>query len=90
MKIKMISLAKGPDRSMFPEHEYDVPEAMAQQLIAGGYAVAIEVRQELIVPTSPIEWETTEPNPVEVKKAIAAKKKPASAKSKKSNKPAVK
>lgn len=78
MKIKMISLAKGPGISLLPEREYDVPEKMAQQLVAGGYAV--EVKQKTTAPTMPTEEAVLPENPVGVKKAPAAKKKTASAK----------
>lgn len=42
MKIKMITLAAGPNGNLEPGQEVDVPVEFAQQLIEGGYAVEIE------------------------------------------------
>jgi hypothetical protein len=39
MKIKMLTLDAGPDGVREPGKIYEVPNAEAKQLIAGGYAV---------------------------------------------------
>lgn len=43
MKIRMLTLAAGPDGVLQAGKIAEVPEATARALIAGGYAVAVEV-----------------------------------------------
>lgn len=43
MKVRMVSLAAGPDGSWPPGSVHDLPEGLARALVAGGYAVAVDV-----------------------------------------------
>lgn len=51
MKIKMRTLATGPDGTLHAGQVYDLPPAQANALVEGGYAVKIEDK----TPAQPIE-----------------------------------
>lgn len=42
MKVRMMSLAAGPDGSWPPDSVHDLPDGLARALVAGGYAVAVD------------------------------------------------
>ena len=46
MKIRMITLAAGPDRVLLATQEYDLPAEVAQPLVDGGYAESLEPAAE--------------------------------------------
>lgn len=50
MRVRMVSLAAGPDGSWPPGSVLELPDDLARALVAGGYAVAVG---ELVEPTAP-------------------------------------
>ena len=50
MKIKMLTLQAGPDGVRKAGQSYDVPNKEANELIAGGYAVAVKVEENAEAP----------------------------------------
>lgn len=46
MKIRMLTLAAGPDGVLQPGQEVDLPGEQARALIEGGYAEAVEKIRE--------------------------------------------
>lgn len=46
MKVKMVTLAAGPEGMLRPGAEIDLPQEKAMALIEGGYAVPVHVVRE--------------------------------------------
>ena len=65
MKIKMKSLYAGPNGVMESGREYDVPPAVANELIAGRYAVAVSAVVVPVIETTAAPVETVEHAAVE-------------------------
>jgi len=53
MKVRMLSLAAGPDGVLLPGAEVEIPDDPARALVAGGYAVAVGSASSPTAPGSP-------------------------------------
>lgn len=72
MKVKMKTLAAGPEGLYQPGQEVDLPAAQAKALIAGGYAEEVVLADVEQQQKEPAERETAAVEPPE--KAVVPKK----------------
>lgn len=73
MKIKMLTLSAGPGGVLTPGSITEMPTAQAQNMIAGGYAVEVEVKKA--APVKPeAEIETAEAVPAPERAMVSAGK----------------
>ncbi len=82
MKVRMKTLMAGPDGVLQPGQVVDLPVEQAETLIAGGFAVAVEVAQKLESPPVAVEG-APEPEKPQIVEDEAAPKQAATRRSRK-------